>query len=335
MYIIALWLFICVVCTSCIDKLEETFTPVVYKLAMNADTHLEEDSEYIVVIGDIQEYTAGKGYDVYYGSTLNWILSQYMLGANIKCILQVGDITNNNTKEQYNVFYRYTLPIAQYIPYVACIGNHDYTWNSQAKINGRRQTLFSDYTSFESIDSLVVARFESGRMENIVVKNHIAGKPYYILSLEFGPRTEVLEWADEYVKRNKNCRFILMTHEFLSHKMERIADNSTAELQFQNTSWSTPEQVWQDLVKENDNIVCVLCGHNGFSAHIYSENSVGRLVPQILFNLQYQPNGGDGLIQLWQFPHNSDTVYINTYSTILQQWYADDEAYKFKFKYKY
>lgn len=59
---IFLWLFICVVCTSCIDKLEETFTPVVYKLAMNADTHLEEDSEYIVVIGDIQEYTAGKGY---------------------------------------------------------------------------------------------------------------------------------------------------------------------------------------------------------------------------------------------------------------------------------
>lgn len=330
-----IFVLFCLAFISCSNDWNKTETPVVYKLALSLDTNLNEDSEYVVVLGDIQEYTAGKGYEGYYATTMNWILSQYMLGINIRCILQVGDLTNYNAENQYNVFYHYTLPVAEYLPFIACIGNHDYVWDKNGLINNRDRTSFSDYISFDSTDSLVVDRFESARMENIVVKNTIGGEPYNILVLEFGPRTEVLEWADAYVKQHQDSKFILLTHEYLTKKGERISYNSSAELQFRNTTWSSPEQVWQNLVKENDNIVCVLCGHNGFSTHIFSENSAGRQVPQILFNLQYQPNGGNGLIQLWEIPHNSDTIYIRTYDTVLQQWYADDEAHKFNFNYKY
>lgn len=319
---------------SC-DSQDESMEPVLYRNLLSWDTNLDMNSEYVAVIGDIQEYTSGKGYDWYYGTTMNWIVSQYILGAKIKCVLQTGDLTNSNDKGQYHIFYRYTLPVAEYLPYIACVGNHDYAWNAMSKIDGRNHTLFSEYTSFELTESLIVSRFEEDKMDNIIVKNEIGGMPYYILSLEFGPRKEVLNWADDFVKRHQNYKFILLTHEFLSRAGERISSGSYAELQLKNTSWSSPEEVWQGLVKDNDNIVCVICGHNGFYTHLMSDNANGRAVPQVLFNLQYQENGGNGLLQLWQFPQNSDTVYIGVYNTLLQQWYSGENVERFKFRYKY
>lgn len=299
------------------------------------DENLNRDSEYIVVIGDIQEYTNDNESSIYYEETMRWIWSQYRYGIKIKCILQVGDITNNNAQNQYETFYRYTYPVANVIPYVTCIGNHDYVWNAHLKIENRNQTSFSDYTSFELTKSLVVDSFEPNRMENIVVENVINGKPYYILVLEFGARQEVVKWAGDYAKNHQDKKFILMTHEFLNRDGNRISANSYAGRQLRNTTWSTPEEIWEGMIKENDNIVCVLCGHNGFYGYQLSQNSYDRMVPQILFNLQYQDNGGNGLVQLWEFPQGSDFVHIDVYNTIQRQWYSDSTTTKFSFKYIY
>lgn len=325
-------LFIFFLINSC-GSPEESMNLGLYQQRLSLDTALNVNSEYMVVIGDIQGYTKGDGNDRYYGVTMNWIYSQYFWGYKIKRVLQLGDITENNDWLQYELFYKYTLPVAQYIPYIACIGNHDYVWDEAARINDRTQTLFTEYTSFELTKSLIVDRFEKGRMENIIVKNEIGGSLYYILSLEFGPRTEVLEWANRFVKKHPDHKFILMTHEFLTRKGKRISSGSDSSLQLKNTSWNSPEQVWQQLVKDNDNIFCVLCGHNGFFSYLMSNNASGRLVPQILFNLQYLENGGNGWIQLWEFPQNSDSVNIGLYNTLSREWNSD--AGKLKLRYKY
>ena len=100
------------------------------------------------------------------------------------------------------------------------------------------------------------------------------------------------------------------------------------------SSYTTPEQVWNTLVKPNDNIICVLCGHNGFFATLFSENDSGRQVPQILFNLQYQENGGNGYVQLWEFPSQNDSVRIGVYDTINRKWcMPDSTSVAFKFCY--
>lgn len=300
------------------------------------DLNQNTTSEYIVVIGDVQEYTANMDYMPYYTATVEWIYSQYLNGIDIKCVLQVGDITSNNQEHQYQSFYNATISLAELLPYVACIGNHDYEWDENARIQDRNRTHFSSYTSFERTEPLIVEQFETGRMENVIVRNYIGGEPYYLLVLEFGPRKEVIEWANRYVSEHKNLKFILMTHEYLKSSGERIDTGSTAEQQFRNTTFSTPEEVWQNLVKDNDNIAWVLCGHNGFYAHRLSENAAGRSVPQLLFNLQYQENGGNGMVELWAFPPQQDSATVRIYNTIERQWYKkDNEIVEFKFKYKY
>lgn len=314
---------------------QEVYKPQPLTL-MTLDENPDLSSEYIVVIGDIQEYTANPAWMPYYEATVQWIYSQYMQGMDIKCVLQVGDITSGNHETSYQSFYNVTAQLAEELPYIACIGNHDYTWDANGKIKDRNATFFSRYTTFPLTESLIVDRFEEGRTENVVVENYIGGEPYFILVLEFGPRDEVLEWAERYVQNHKHQKFILMTHEYLARSGERISEGSYAELQFMNTTWSTPEKVWNQLVKENDNIAWVLCGHNGFYAHLITENARGRDVLQMLFNLQYQKNGGDGMIQLWEFPQAQDSATARIYNTISRQWFIQDgKVVELKFKYKY
>ena len=319
--------------TSC--ESQEVYEPTPLAL-MDLDKNPDLTSEYIVVIGDIQEYTANPALMPYYEATVQWIYSQYMQGMDIKCVLQVGDITSGNQESDYQSFYNVTSQLAEEVPYIACIGNHDYVWDSNNKIKDRNATYFSRYTTFPLTESMVVDRFEDGRMENVVVENYIDGKPYYILGLEFGPRDEVLEWAKRYVQNHRYQKFILMTHEYLSRNGERITDGSYAELQFMNTTWSTPEKIWEQLIKDNDNIAWVLCGHNGFYTHLTTPNARGRDVLQMLFNLQYQKNGGDGMIQLWEFPQGQDSAIVRIYNTISRQWFTQDSTIvELKFKYKY
>ena len=295
------------------------------------DGILKEDCDYIFVIGDTQVYTLMPNYYSYYASTMVWIWSQIKHGKNIKCVLHVGDITENNLPEQYDIFYQVTNPIAELIPCIACPGNHDYTWDKNNKILDRYSSRLSQYTSFSTTKNMIVGQFETGLMDNIIVENYINGERYDIISLEFGPRPEVVEWAKQHVQSHSKIKYILLNHEYLSSEGQLISVGSTAELQFESRPHTTPEQLWQKLIKDSDNIVCVICGHNGFSQHLLSQNSFNRDIVQVLFNLQYQPNGGNGWIQILEFPRNSDMVKMLIYNTITHQ--EDIDNY-FEFKYK-
>lgn len=319
--------FICISGCGKIDDIPTTFTE---------DYIFKDDAEYIVVLGDIQEYTENVNYHPYFEATMNWILAQVKYGKNIKCILQTGDITWANQHYQYNVFYKYTYPVSQEIPYISCPGNHDYSY-SNGGIQDRNSTFFSQYTSFDNVNQLIVDRYEEGHMENIIVKNEINGKRIDIVSLEYGARIEVIEWAKQHIQNNPNVYYIVLTHEFLSSKGNIIKDQDSYAYVDLSKGWSTysgPEYIWENLIKDNNNIICVLCGHNGFSAHLFTKNSYNREVAQILFNLQYQDHGGDGWIQVWEFPKDSDYVNVSTYNTITNKYHKNDN-HSFRFLYKY
>jgi len=292
---------------------------------------LDKESEYLLVIGDIQDYTYHAEYArVYFKQTMNWVYAMHREGYQIDAILQTGDLTNDDEEWQYRVFDYYTKKIAEQVLYVPMVGNHDYTWGKNSIIKDHHDTKFTNHTQFERTLTNVVAMYEQGRMENIIVRTTIKGNPFYIISIEFGPRPDVLHWASSFVTTHPNDQFLLMTHEYLSRYGERLVDgNSDGIRQFGESPASSPETIWQQLVYPNDNIRCVLCGHNGFSQHIFAKNEAGREVPQLLFNLQYLPHGGDGYIMVWELPKGSNVVKARTINTFSNQQYADslDEVF--------
>lgn len=306
------WLFlISIILSSCGPN------SVYYEYEDNFDYDLDPTSEYILIIGDIQEYTMNAKYaQNYMLPTINWIRSMKAHGYKIDCVLHTGDITNNNENWQYGYFQDLTKALADEILFVTVTGNHDYDWSKNSEIKQRESSKMTRYASFDLTCQNIVAQFETGRLDNIVVKNTIHGERYDILALEFGPRPEVLEWANEYVKSHPEHNFILLNHEFLETRGWRVSDGwSKAEKQFLNIPFCTPKTVWDNLINDNDNIRCVVCGHNGFSQLNHLPNALGRKVPQIMFNLQYLPHGGNGMIEVWEIPQSTFNVKADVIST--------------------
>lgn len=287
------------------------------------DSIFNPSSDYIVVIGDIQEYTVSDEMNYYLKETCNWIRSQQKYFNCFACVLQNGDLTWANSIPQWNyadIGFSYLGTEVLLIP---SIGNHDYTWGKNYEITDRNSTKINSLKTLSTLRRRPMEQFEPNRLDNIIVPIKVGRDTINIIALEFGPRKEVIAWADSIVQANPNGKYFLMTHEFLSGAGQRIDEGSYAALHFPNISHSTPQEIWDNLVYPNDNILCVLCGHSGFCKYLYSPNKTGRKVCQILFNLQYQDNGGDGMIQLWEFPNDENTINISVYNTIKRVFYPD------------
>lgn len=292
------------------------------------DTVLHNNSKYIAVIGDIQSYFTSPNNIPYYEGSLEWIASH---NNNISFVLHTGDVTDHNWISEWQTFETKTVPFTETMPFYTCIGNHDYRCNAPNQWNHRDSTHFSQYVGFPSTISHIVAYYDSTSYENILVREELfANDPIYLLFLELEPRTNVLQWADSVVKSYPNDNIILIVHSYIYYVTSFRYQN----LQYMVDSESHPAQyVWEHLVYPNDNIRCVLCGHtDALSRQLYSTNSVGRIVPQIMFNIQYEPHGGNGLIELWEF-NRDNNVYVRTYNTHLQE-FVNDSLTNFQFKFK-
>ena len=229
--------------------------------------------------------------------------------------MHTGDVSEQNKTGQWKSFYEATREFGKSHLFVTSTGNHDYDWDDKHLIQDRKSSKLSQYALFDKLKENIVAWYEYGSIDNIVVRNVVRGRRLDIISLEFGPRTEVLDWTLNYVISNPKTDFILLTHEWLSSEGDRISSNAYSTAQLRNTTTSTPQQIWEKLVYENDNIRCVVCGHNGFCTQLYSSNVTGRKVPQCLFNLQDKPFGGYGLIQQWEFPENTSSTTVRIIDT--------------------
>ena len=296
--------------------------------SVEPDSIFNQNSQYIAVIGDIQEYSVSDERINYFNKTNVWLRAQQKYFSVFSCILQNGDLTWGNQKIQWERVDSSLNYLGDNLLFIPSIGNHDYTWGGSKgiEINDRNSTGFNLLKNLSVLRKQKMLQFEKGKLDNIIVPIKIGADTLYVIALEFGPRKEVVLWADSIVRENSRKKYILMTHEWLTRPGQRIVEGSYADMQFPNISHSTPEEIWKKMVYPNDNILCVLCGHNGFCKYLYSKNKAGREVCQILFNLQYQENGGDGMIQLWEFPKEKNKINIFVYNTIKREFHHDPET---------
>lgn len=316
----------CVICSislwlqSC--QADEILTPV------------DSSTVYMAVFGDIQYLTMNKRDVEVYKKSVDWIQRKRAEGYHFNCVLYTGDITSTNLPYQWQCFLNSTSQLANEIPIITMTGDHDYTWVDGPHIKDRKSTHINEYLQFPSTTSKIVAWYEEGHLENIVVENTIHGQRLDLLVLEFGPREEVIAWADAYVKAHPDHHFILMNHEYLESNGGIRTEKLKCKLRLSNTNYVTPEQLWNKLIKCNDNIRCVLCGHVGsLYALTLGKNDFDREIPQIEHNIQAEPYRFDNWLMMWEFPADSDSANVYIYNTQTEQ-YFEEKRILFKFKYK-
>ncbi len=290
----------------------------------------EEGAFTFAVLPDTQYYS--QTYPNTYLAQTRWIVAQKER-RRIAGVFHLGDITNSNTPGEWENARRAMKVLEEGgLPCCLIPGNHDYSDHGVCR---DRTTLLNEY--FRAADWRKSAHWggtydrEPERMENNFQFMEAAGRKFLILGLEFGPRADVLRWANEVAAAHQDREIILLSHALVFHDDTRYDWAKLGERQPANPhsygmakltrqDVNDGEELWKKLVSKHEHFIFTLNGHVGGDGlgRVVTETPTGRAVPQMLVNFQFRPNGGDGWLRLIEMRRDGSAQTYD-FSPTLQQ----------------
>ncbi len=285
----------------------------------------------LAVLPDTQYY-AWKYPDTYMAQT-KW-LADNARRYNLAYVLHVGDITQHNTNDQWEVAVRAHALLDGKIPCAITTGNHDLGPEGRA---GTRETAFAKFFPLESFKKWPtfggIYDKEPDRTDNNYHLFEAGGRKWLILCLEFGPRDDVLRWGNEIAEKHPDRSVVLVTHAYLRPDNLRFNRHSFIRVKGFEVNlgmdryglakaaggFNDGEDVWKKLVSQHANFALVVSGHVCFTGRLDSEGRHGNFVHQMVVDYQNAKEGGQGFLRLLQFHPDGKTVSVADYSPLLDQ----------------
>lgn len=289
-----------------------------------------KDSFTIAVLPDTQSYS--EKFPEQYTAQTRWI-AENCKDRNIACVLHLGDITNRNSPPEWENAVAAMEQLDDVVPYFLVPGNHDYSANGSCQDRSCGLTKAFPVEKFRDLPTFGgVYDREPDRLENSFHLFSAGGRDFLSLCLEFGPRKDVVRWANEVVGQHKNRAVILTTHAYIYFDDSRYDWAGQGAKQSWNPhsygvakntgdDVSDGEELWSGLVAKHENFILTLNGHvlNDGLGRMVSRTPAGRDVHQMLVNFQMRPNGGDGWLRLLEFRQDGKSVDICDYSPTRNQ----------------
>lgn len=302
-----------------------------------------QQSYTIVVLPDTQYY-ASKWHDVFVAQT-KWVLDNRE-AEHIAFVVHTGDIVDADRPEQWAVASQAMRALDGQVPYVVTAGNHDYTDLADRMGMGNIYFPAAQLAELPGFGDT----FEPDHIENSYSVFLVPNGRWLVVALEFGPRDEVLDWANRVLELFHDVPAIIVTHAYLYHDGTRY-DHTNGRGQYFNphayvmmgqpgTTINDGEEIWAKLVAPNPNVKLVLSGHDvsgagippGTTARLTSTRPDGTEVHQILANYQTctapscdEVHGGNGFLRLLRFLPEAGTISVATYSPYLDQSLSDPD----------
>lgn len=290
----------------------------------------ESDKFTLVVLPDTQKY-ARFNPGIFTRQT-EWIKSRAKPDdLNIPFVVHVGDITDKNTRAEWEAAQTAMRILDGIVPYSLAAGNHEMGppgFESSAQTRDTR--LFNEYfpVDYYRREAWFGGVFEPGKMDN---NYHFfrAGKiEWLVISLEFGPRDAVLEWANEIVRTHPNQRVIVATHSYLTQDGQ-LADGNIEGYGIADDPGGANDgkDIWEKFVRRHKNIVFVVSGHVGGDGvdRLEQTGTFGNTVYAMVANYQDQANGGNGNLRLLEIDPPKKEVKVKTFSTETGGFVSDDQ----------
>lgn len=295
----------------------------------------------IIILPDPQNYSKFDTNQPIFELMTAWVASQ-IDSLNIKAVICTGDLVEQNNilnpdnvngnqtgLEQWKSVSKAFERLDNKVPYIISLGNHDYGYKNAEN----RETFYQDFFPIERNNtwrsSLVeVYPNQPGglSLENAAFEFDFPnwGKTL-ILTTEFAPRDEVLNWAKKLSesKKYKEHRIIFLTHSYLRSDGSLITKEN-----YNVTPANYGKDIWEKLIYPSLNISMVICGHyaliGGYEVNVgrrISKNISGKKVFQMMFNAQtvgggWHGNGGDGWLRILEFFPDGKTMKVRTYSPL-------------------
>jgi PKD repeat protein len=265
----------------------------------------------IIALPDTQKYTAY--YPWIFTNQTQWIVENREV-LNIVWVGHEGDITDGGTELEFQrastsmslLEDANTTGLPYGIPYTIIPGNHDHDiYHTNNYFN-----LYFNYTRFEG-RPYYGGHYSTNNDNNYALFN-ASGMDFIVVGIDVWPDMDEIAWANNVLETHPNRRAIVISHDVLDH----------------HGDWS-PSGYWiYNLLKHNENLFLILCGHCRFYEGEARRTDVfnGHTVHTILANYQSYPYGGNGNLRIMTFYPAMNQIYVQTYSSYTNEYEFDDSS---------
>lgn len=302
------------------------------------NTNLSVPNFTIIGLPDTQYYTeepqGGPGgvrqqaSNAIFKAQTQWVADN-RVSRNIVFLSQLGDCTQNgqlNEIEWKRVdtsmkkIENPAVPLPEGIPYSMCVGNHDQ--GNAAGSPTASTAFFNQYFG----EARFLGRSYYGGHYQTNNDNHFelfsaGGIDFIHIGIEFNPDNNstnhnillgVLSWADSLLKAHPTRKGILASH--------WIMEIGT------NASFGGPGAEIYNQLKDNPNLLMLLCGHQHGEGRRSDLMNNGAPLHTMLSDYQGRVNGGNGWLRVLEFSPSTNMVNVKTYSPTLNQFETDADS---------
>lgn len=267
---------------------------------------VEETKEFdytLVMFPDVQTSTHYAPSRYY--SQVQWVIdSQSKL--NIPMVNYVGDLVDNplgaaSTEDEWlSVTNGFDMYKKAGLTWGFCLGNHDYDGSGNVARETTGLDAHIDYNEIYN-QKHFGGYFEEGSLENTYFQFVVDGVKYLYLNLEFGPRDQVIRWANRLIEANQDSRVIIFTHSYLTPASTLTGPDDHYSVDryglHNNTNVNNGQKLWDKCFSKHKNVFMVFSGHESDDDVCYQpligEN--GNVVYNFLIDAQgsFSSNGID------------------------------------------
>ncbi len=289
----------------------------------------------IVFLPDTQRYTQAqigdnkkKKYADRFSEQTKYIVDNAKKN-NTKMVIHLGDITNFNDAEEWNVASRAIKKLADAnLPHLILPGNHDFR-KCQKCTSGAYEGHYVCACNNSKYFDGVYNRNEhaSGFRSKFIYKDDVLSKwpkdtkfgeyihntnsyatltlgtlKFLFIALEFAPRKDVVCWAERLIKKYSNHYVIITTHSYYK-KNKAYSGGAYIPLVPNGVSG---EELANELAKKFSNVIMVASGHVGTTGHRLLDGNNGNKFIEMSVdysaeqdgNCAAEPNAGNGWMRI-------------------------------------
>lgn len=256
-----------------------------------------------------------------YNRQAQWIVNNRN-ALDIKHVIWLGDLTNDNTLTQWNVADEaYNILDNAGVPFAVVPGNHDYkTSTGWPGANFRNLSRFNNIAGPGRFNSHSWYGGNMGETSNHNENNYTyfsaGGLDFMVVGLEYAPRKEVLTWANNLISAHPHHRVIVFTHSYLTTNGNYGGNAGSAT----GTVGATGSEIFDECINRHSNVFMVVCGHVTESVTNIKPGVAGNVVYEMLVDYQSEKilgtgaNLGNGWLRLLQFNTDTNMILASTFT---------------------